>query len=160
MRKAKLEIRSSRVGSRAGQAKVVRWLRPIFDLLFSIFEFPSRASRWIFALGALAMTLADPTVASAQGCAMCYTAAAAAKATAIKALRSGILILLFPPGLIFIAILVVAYRRRNSFNEPEETAEEREIRVALERLEPVEPGAMAVAGRAGTCGAERSAAGN
>lgn len=113
---------------------------------------------WITALVALVLLLVAGEPAWAQGCAMCYTAAAAAKATAIKALRSGILILLFPPGLIFIAILVVAYRRRNTFNVPEETAEELEIRAALERLEPVEPAAFA--GREDRRGIARTTAGS
>ena len=35
----------------------------------------------------------------------------------IQALRSGILILVFPPMLICIGITVMAYRKRNQFNE-------------------------------------------
>jgi hypothetical protein len=100
---------------------------------------------WVAALVALVLLLPAGEPAWAQGCAMCYTAAAAARATAIKALRSGILILLVPPGVIFIAILVVAYRRRNSFNEPEESAEASDIRTVLERLERVE--SVSVRGR-------------
>lgn len=60
--------------------------------------------------------LAVPAPGLAQGCAMCYTSAAAAKAGAIQALRSGILILLVPALLMFGAIFVVIYRYRNRFN--------------------------------------------
>jgi hypothetical protein len=35
----------------------------------------------------------------------------------IQALRSGILILVFPPMLISIGLAVMAYRKRNQFNE-------------------------------------------
>ncbi len=48
----------------------------------------------------------------AQSCAMCYTSATAANGGGVRALQHGILILLFPPLLIFIGIFVVAYRRR------------------------------------------------
>ncbi|MBZ5515314.1 MAG: hypothetical protein LAN62_10860, partial [Acidobacteriia bacterium] len=63
-------------------------------------------------------------MAYAQGCAMCYTSAAAAKKAGIEALRSGILILLVPPLMIFAGIIWLTYRSRNSFNghgaEPQE----------------------------------------
>jgi hypothetical protein len=55
----------------------------------------------------------------AQGCAMCYNDAAAAKSAAIQALRSGTLILLFPVLLMFAGILAMAFRSRNRFNESE-----------------------------------------
>ena len=91
---------------------------------------------------------------------MCYTAAAAAKAATIKALRSGILILLIPPALILIAIFVVAYRRRNTFNEPVEAAAagEHEIGALLERLELAET--ASVAGREFAEPLKGAAAGN
>jgi len=123
MRKAKLENRNPKLGLGSLTVEAAGLLQRIFNFPFSIFEFRNTAGGWISALGALAITLADPAVASAQSCAMCYTAAAAANAATIKALRSGILILLFPPVLIFIAIFVVAYRRRNTFNEPVAVAE-------------------------------------
>jgi hypothetical protein len=43
--------------------------------------------------------------AHGQGCASCYTTAAAGGAQTAHALRSGILVLLFPPVLIFGAVL-------------------------------------------------------
>ena len=145
-RKPKTETRNSKLGRGVFRPEFGSKLRHIFDFRISNFEFPisnfefrNRAGGWICALVALAITLTDPAVASAQGCAMCYTAAAAAKAATIKALRSGILILLIPPAVIFIAIFVVAYRRRNIFNEPvEASADDHEIGALLERLELAE----------------------
>ena len=73
----------------------------------------------MFRVMATALALAASVPAHAQGCAMCYNDAAAAKSTAIQALRSGTLILLFPVLLLFAGILVMAFRNRNRFNEAE-----------------------------------------
>lgn len=55
---------------------------------------------------------------------MCYQNAASSGAKLIAALRHGILIMLFPPMLIFAGIMGLAYSRRNSFAEqPEANAE-------------------------------------
>ncbi len=43
---------------------------------------------------------------------MCYANAAAANNEGIRALQTGIVVLLVPPVLIFAGILVTAYRRR------------------------------------------------
>jgi hypothetical protein len=58
-----------------------------------------------------------PTVLNAQGCAMCYNSASAAKAGAKEALANGVLILLVPPMVFFALITVVVYRYRNKFRE-------------------------------------------
>ena len=58
-----------------------------------------------------------PSVVFAQNCALCYTQAAGAGARMIQALRSGILVLVFPPMLICIGITIMAYKKRNQFNE-------------------------------------------
>src|SRR5260370_23922328 len=108
MRKTKLENRDSKLGFSSLPIEAGGLLQRIFNFPYSIFEFRNFAGGWISALCALAITLTDPAVASAQGCAMCYTAAAAAKAGTIKALRSGILILLIPPAVSFICLIVVA----------------------------------------------------
>lgn len=52
-----------------------------------------------------------------EACPFCYTAAAAAKAGAIHALQSGILVLILPPILIFAVIAVTAVRRRHRYHE-------------------------------------------
>ena len=82
--------------------------------LISNFGF-RRLTLGLFTASAL---LADMTTLRAQGCAMCYNTAAAAKATAIQALRSGILILLVPVALLFIGIFVLVFRSRERFDEP------------------------------------------
>jgi len=58
-----------------------------------------------------------PALARAQNCALCYTQAAGSGQRFIAALRSGILILMIPPMAITIGIAVMAYRKRNQFNE-------------------------------------------
>jgi hypothetical protein len=60
--------------------------------------------------------LLSPSALCAQGCAMCYQSAAASGARFITALRHGILVMFFPPLLIFAGILFAAYRRRDQFN--------------------------------------------
>lgn len=69
---------------------------------------------------------------------MCYTSASAAKAGAIQALRSGILILLVPTLLVFAATAVLVIRRRNQFNEAPDWTEEqdRELNDFLAGMEP------------------------
>jgi len=68
-------------------------------------------------LGRLATLLLLPTVTFAQNCALCYTQAAASGSRMIQALRSGILVLVFPPMIICIAITWMAYKKRNQFND-------------------------------------------
>lgn len=50
----------------------------------------------------------------AQGCASCYTTAAAGGSQTAHALRSGILLLVFPPTLIFIGVIVTLQRWKNA----------------------------------------------
>ncbi|MGA9507112.1 MAG: hypothetical protein WBV55_00560 [Candidatus Sulfotelmatobacter sp.] len=57
--------------------------------------------------------LLTPTLASAQGCALCYTQAAASGSRMIQALKSGILILIGPPTLMSVGLIFVCYRKRN-----------------------------------------------
>ena len=74
----------------------------------------ARLLRW--ALGLLA-ALWLPGLAFAQNCALCYSQAAGGGARLIQALRSGILILVIPPMAICVGLTVMAYRKRNQFNE-------------------------------------------
>jgi len=62
-------------------------------------------------------TLMLPPLAFSQGCALCYTQAAASGARMIKALKSGIVILIIPPLTICMGAIALAYRKRNQFNE-------------------------------------------
>jgi hypothetical protein len=52
-----------------------------------------------------------------QGCAMCYTQAASAGARMVQALRSGILVLIFPPMGICIGLMAMSYKKRNRFGD-------------------------------------------
>jgi len=93
-------------------------MRSIFDLRFLIFN--SRASKWVAsALIAALIPLCAPSDAAAQGCAMCYTSASAAKKAGMEALQNGVFILFFPPLLIFAAILWHTFHRRGA-QEPVE----------------------------------------
>jgi cbb3-type cytochrome oxidase subunit 3 len=78
-----------------------------------------RALKWMIGIIEAVLVMTASVPAFAQGCAMCYNNAAAAKASAIQALRSGVLILLFPVLILFIGILVAAFRSRNRFNQAE-----------------------------------------
>ena len=80
---------------------------PIFNFRFSIFDSRPYAR---LALAAATSGLMSPTAAAAQGCAMCYQSASAAKQAGIQALENGVLILLVPPLLIFAAIIWRTFR--------------------------------------------------
>jgi hypothetical protein len=71
--------------------------------------------KWVVRLGTASLTLLSSSLAFAQGCTMCYNNAAATKASGQQALRSGILILMFPPLVMLAGIFVAALRRRNKF---------------------------------------------
>ena len=73
--------------------------------------------RWIVGVGGLLVAFNCATDGWSQGCSMCYNSAAAAKVSAIEALKHGILILLIPPLAMFIGIFALAFRRRNRFNQ-------------------------------------------
>ena len=91
-------------------------MRSVFDFRISIFL--SRYGTLILLLLAAAIGLALPVPLAAQGCAMCYTSAAAAKKAGLQALQSGILILGIPPLVMFIGIFWYVFRRRERFNDP------------------------------------------
>lgn len=60
--------------------------------------------------------------AFSQSCALCYTQAASASARMIQALRSGILVLIVPPTLMWVGITTVLYRKRNQFHDADAAA--------------------------------------
>jgi hypothetical protein len=72
---------------------------------------------WIRALTATAAALLSPVFSFAQNCALCYTQAAGSGSRMIHALKSGILILMIPPMCICIGLTLMAYKKRNQFNE-------------------------------------------
>jgi hypothetical protein len=65
----------------------------------------------------LLMALLTPALTFAQNCALCYTQAAGSGSRMIHALKSGILILMIPPICICVGLTVMAYKKRNQFNE-------------------------------------------
>jgi hypothetical protein len=67
----------------------------------------------LIALAFSAFTLAPP--AFSQSCALCYTQAASSGQRMIEALRSGILILIVPPTLMWLVLAAIAYGKRNQF---------------------------------------------
>ena len=67
-------------------------------------------------LAAAGAVLASPTHVFAQMCPACYSNAAAQTPGLLQALKTGILVMMFPSLLMFIMIFVVVFRRRNSFN--------------------------------------------
>jgi hypothetical protein len=72
-------------------------------------------THWFFLV--LLFALAIPAPLFAQSCAMCYQSAAKSGPQAIQALKSGILILVFPPLFIVGAITLLAYHKRDQFND-------------------------------------------
>jgi hypothetical protein len=56
-----------------------------------------------------------------QSCSLCYTQAASAGSRMIEALRSGILVLIVPPTLMWLVIAAIAYSKRNQFKEADRT---------------------------------------
>jgi hypothetical protein len=77
-----------------------------------------RQTFWcIRALAVMIAGLLLPIFSFAQNCALCYTQAAGSGSRMIHALKSGILILMIPPMAICIGLTVMAYRKRNQFNE-------------------------------------------
>lgn len=65
------------------------------------------------------LLLAGPLATQAQSCALCYTQAASEKARFIQGLRDGITVLIWPSLLVSTVMIVVAYRKRNFFNDSE-----------------------------------------
>jgi hypothetical protein len=66
---------------------------------------------------ALLASFALPQSAWSQSCALCYTQAAGAGPRMIQALKSGILVLIFPPMGICIGLMIMSYKKRNHFGE-------------------------------------------
>ena len=65
----------------------------------------------------LLLLLAAAPLAQAQNCALCYTQAAGSGSKLKAGLKSGILILIFPPMMICTGFMVTAYKRRNRFHQ-------------------------------------------
>ncbi len=77
-----------------------------------------RTMVFLLPAAAFVVVLALPSSMVAQGCALCVTQAAQGGHRFIDALRSGILVLVFPPMAISIGIIYISWRKRNQFREP------------------------------------------
>jgi hypothetical protein len=66
------------------------------------------------------VALAPP--AFSQSCALCYTQAASSGSRMIEALRSGILVLIIPPTLMWLVIAAIMYSKRNQFKRADNAA--------------------------------------
>jgi hypothetical protein len=135
-RKLKIALRKSE--SEMPDPKLSSHLPAVFGFPFA--SLGTRISALLARLAAILAVLASPVAARAQGCAMCYTSAASARAVAIQALRSGVLILLVPPLVMMGVILIVVYRYRNRFNPapaglPWTPEDERELKEWLQGVE-------------------------
>ena len=71
----------------------------------------------LFAVASLSLIACLSPPAFSQSCALCYTQAAGAGPRMIQALKSGILVLIFPPMGICIGLTIMTYRKRNNFGE-------------------------------------------
>lgn len=67
---------------------------------------------------ALAFTAFCSIGSAAQSCALCYTTVAGGGPGVASALRTGILVLLIPPVMLFSALVVVVLRWRTIHTEP------------------------------------------
>ena len=67
-------------------------------------------------------TLAFSPAAFSQSCALCYTQASSAGHRMIEALRSGILVLIVPPTLMWLVIGAIAYSKSNQFKRTDQTS--------------------------------------
>ncbi len=75
-----------------------------------------RVTKKFVAWGTVLAALLAPAAARAQGCAMCYTGAAAQSEQGMRALNLGILVLLLPAAAIFAGIFWMAYRSRDAWS--------------------------------------------
>ncbi|HXY03911.1 MAG TPA: hypothetical protein VEI49_10060 [Terriglobales bacterium] len=77
----------------------------------------AKSTRGIQVAVAALFAQALPPAAFGQGCALCYTQAAASGARMIQALRSGIVVLIIPPISMCLGAIFLAYRKRNQFSQ-------------------------------------------
>ncbi|HXZ39953.1 MAG TPA: hypothetical protein VEG68_04375 [Terriglobales bacterium] len=82
-----------------------------------------KALRLVGVALAVLVALTLPQAAFGQGCALCYTQAAASGARMIRALKSGIVILIIPPLSMCMGAIALAYRKRNQFNQADSRVE-------------------------------------
>lgn len=72
-----------------------------------------------------AVAMFFPLLAHSQNCALCYTQAAGAGQRVIQALKSGILVLIFPPMSICIGLTWMGWKKRDRFHvKPESSSDD------------------------------------
>ncbi len=84
-----------------------------------------RGKRLLRVVGISLVSLALATLsppAFSQSCALCYTQAASSGARMIEALRSGILVLIVPPTLMWLVVAAILYAKRNQFKQADNAA--------------------------------------
>jgi hypothetical protein len=81
-------------------------------------KFMRRVSGARHLLAALVLALSGSVSSAAQSCALCYTTVAGGGPGVASALRTGILVLLVPPVMLFSALVVVVLRWRTIHTEP------------------------------------------
>ena len=69
-------------------------------------------------LAGLALAASCSVSSAAQSCALCYTTVAGGGPGVASAMRTGILVLLVPPVMLFSALVVVVLRWRTVHTEP------------------------------------------
>jgi hypothetical protein len=92
------------------------WLR---GQILKVFSKRRAGNGWLWRAAALMSLLVMPLTLGAQSCPLCYQSAASGGPHFLQALRNGVIILFFPPLLIFGVIFYAAYRKRNQFNSAE-----------------------------------------
>jgi hypothetical protein len=75
-------------------------------------KFGKRLRLYSTVLAALALLVFVP-LAFGQSCSLCYTQAASSGSRMIEALRSGILVLIVPPTLMWLVVFAILYAKRN-----------------------------------------------
>jgi len=88
----------------------------ISNLKFQISDLQHPIRAKLLRISAGLAALASSSVALAQTCPACYQNAATQAPGMLQALRTGVLVMMFPSLLMFILIFGVLFRRRNSFN--------------------------------------------
>jgi hypothetical protein len=75
--------------------------------------------RRVLSIGMVTLLLAPASFC--QSCALCYTQAASSGSRMIQALRSGILVLIVPPTLMWLVIFAIMYAKRNQHKHADGT---------------------------------------
>jgi hypothetical protein len=75
--------------------------------------------RGVLSIGVATLLLAS--AAFCQSCSLCYTQAASSGSRMIEALRSGILVLIVPPTLMWLVVFLILYLKRNQHKHADRT---------------------------------------